>query len=93
MPIISSFFGIYEPLGVLGERQRRIDRPAVYSRGQRWRKRRTPPNQAPRSGSPIQRTQHPKRTAIHDMRVDLRRADILVPEQFLHRSNIVACLQ
>ena len=93
MPIISSFFGIYEPLGVLGERQRRIDRLGMYSRGQRWRNRCTPPNQTPRSGSPIQRTQHPMRTAIHDMRVDLRGADILVPKQFLHRSNIVTCLQ
>jgi hypothetical protein len=38
MPIISSFFGIYEPLGELGERERRIDRGVTT---------RTPLGQAP----------------------------------------------
>ena len=47
-----------------------------------------------RPGSPwIERTPHTSPTALQDMGVDHRRADVFVSQQFLHRPNVVTVLQ
>src|SRR5690606_4187086 len=46
-----------------------------------------------RPPSPVQRTQHAARATVEDMRVDLRRRHVLVPEQLLDRPDIRTALQ
>ena len=41
----------------------------------------------------IERTAHPAPTALQHVRVDHGRSDVLVPQEFLHRANIVTILQ
>src|SRR5712664_2609039 len=53
----------------------------------------TLPFQPHRSRSAIQRTPHPQPRLLHHMRVNLRGAHVLVPEQFLNGSDIVAGFQ
>ena len=42
---------------------------------------------------PVQGTAHCIRSLVHDVRVNLSRLDILVPEQFLHSADVIAILQ
>src|SRR5437763_2180085 len=46
--------------------------------------------QAPSESTSIQRADHPATTTVEDMGVDHRRADVDMPEQFLHGADIVA---
>src|SRR5690606_11620762 len=46
-----------------------------------------------RPPSPVQRTQHATRATVEDMRVDLRRRHVFVPEQLLDGSDIRTALQ
>jgi hypothetical protein len=48
---------------------------------------------ASRCSARIERTPHPAPTALQHMRVDHRRSDVLVPQEFLHGPNIVTILQ
>jgi len=41
----------------------------------------------------VQRTPHSQPRLLHDVRINLGGADILVPEQILHRPNIIAIFQ
>ena len=41
----------------------------------------------------IEGTVHPLAASVKDMRVDHRRADIPIPEQFLNRTDVVAVFQ
>jgi hypothetical protein len=43
--------------------------------------------------SAVQRAAHPVSAAVQHMSVDLSRLHILVPEQFLHRADVVAVFQ
>ena len=40
----------------------------------------------------IERTPHPAPAALQHIRVDHGRSDVLVPQEFLHRPNVVAIL-
>jgi hypothetical protein len=42
---------------------------------------------------PIQRTEHAPPTSVEHVRVHLRGGHVLVPEQFLHRADVVAGLE
>ncbi len=45
------------------------------------------------SGLQIKRASHTQAAAIYDMRVDLRRSYVFVPEQFLQSANVVTGFQ
>jgi len=42
---------------------------------------------------PIRRARHPQRPAIQDVRIDHRRAHVLVAKQLLDRADVIAVLQ
>jgi hypothetical protein len=41
----------------------------------------------------IKRTQHTPASAVEDVGINHRRGNVLVPEQFLHRADVIAGLQ
>ncbi len=48
---------------------------------------------ASRCSARIERTPYPAPATLQHMRVDHGRSDVLVPQEFLHRPNIVTVLQ
>jgi hypothetical protein len=47
----------------------------------------------PVGAQPVRWTLNASATAIQNVRIHHRRANVIVPEQFLHRSNIISVLQ
>ena len=75
-------------LGRLNEVEVPVE-PAVEVIGRR----RQAANRVDAKSEPVDRAAHAERSTIEHVRVDHRRADIRMPEQFLHGSDVVAVLE